>query len=143
MTKNETKAKWNLIKYEFKMLRATAENIHGTGDYQQPQLNAFLESFLIHARNLITLFFIEGKGDDITARDFLSDKGQAEWADYSLRSGLRKQYLCKLLRPINKRLAHITSYRLKHSDKEWFTWDIWLNISYYWDKFLSIKGEEK
>lgn len=133
---------WSLVEYEMRMLGYTDGVIHGTGDPEEELKDALLESFLIHARNLIKfLFFEKDVPNDITAQTFLNAEGSLKWKESCGLGKLlaHKNYLKDLLRPINKRLAHITRDRLLYPDRRWYRADISLNIQRCWEEFLRIK----
>jgi hypothetical protein len=79
------------------------------------ETSAFIESFGIHLRNLIDFFYRQGKGDDVTAEDFL-DAGR-RWKP------TEPQVLTDAHRRTNKELNHLTQLRKSGTpkDKEWDT----------------------
>lgn len=107
------------IAYEVEMLRNTALMILSRGypDFILYQ-NAFLESFLTHAKNLGEfLYYYKGKDkEDVRARDFVAD-----YKNYykELRG---KEQLFELTTKINKHMAHLTFTRIERSEN--IHWDI-------------------
>ena len=66
----------------------------------QVLMNASLESFLIHARNICDFFDVRGRQDDILAKDFLGRTPRA-----------RLTYIRKNKVRIHKRIAHLSYSR--------------------------------
>lgn len=81
------------------------------------ETSAFVESFGIHLRNLIDFFYEEGRGDDVTARDFL-DAPTAWTPNAPERLELEKARI-----RVNKELSHLTQSRKSGSppEKKWET----------------------
>jgi len=109
------KSELDLLHYEIRMLNNILPLMRlSVGD--RTIKNACLESFLMHARNLID--FLEDKrngADDITCADFLNQTGQKIPAiNVPLSSGLKNK--------INKHLSHITRKRL--SKKPLWNYDL-------------------
>lgn len=67
-------------------------------------MNAWVEVFLLHVRNLLDFFACEPRGDDVVASHYVEG-----WTSDS--GGEEMKWLEEMRRPINKRLAHITAYR--------------------------------
>ena len=112
------------VVYEFDMLDFTADWLqrHGRSpppDYsQQMKVNAVLESFLVHVRNLIQFLYADrGKGrsfpTDLDARDYVEDV--QKWT--ASRDSIAYAYETAAHRA-NKRLAHLTAERDPRG-KEW------------------------
>jgi hypothetical protein len=103
----QRKSELDILHYEIWMMNSLdPDRFHTPRD--QVLLNAALESFLIHARNLIT--FLEGESDtqsnrdDITCSKFLDQNGRK----ISKTPVLLPQ---KLKEKINKHLSHLTITR--------------------------------
>jgi hypothetical protein len=79
------------------------------------ETSAFVESIGIHLRNLIDFFYEEGRGDDVTARDFLD--AATTWTPN------KPERLEKARIRVNKELSHLTQSRKSGSppEKEWDT----------------------
>ncbi len=79
------------------------------------ETSALIESFGVHLRNLIHFFYREGRGDDVTAQDFL-DAGAA-WKPTEPAA------LTNAHRRANKELSHLTRARISGSppEKAWDT----------------------
>jgi hypothetical protein len=79
------------------------------------ETSALVESFGVHLRNLIDFFFRKGRGDDVTAQDFLDLK--ATWKPTEPPS------LTKAHERANKELNHLTQARISGSppEKAWDT----------------------
>jgi len=100
-------------------------------------LNALLESFLVHARNLMDLLWIESsKGDDITCKDFFNQNCN------SIRSGkdvvLMGMSIKGLKDMINKQISHLTRSRSKKPDEK-TKWDVLrmaCNMRSYLEEFI-------
>jgi hypothetical protein len=79
------------------------------------ETSAFVESFGVHLRNLIDFFYREGRGNDVTAQDFL--EATATW-----KPG-EPAILTKAHQRANKELNHLTQARISGSppEKAWDT----------------------
>jgi hypothetical protein len=83
-----------------------------------PRKNAFLESFVIHARLIINFLFPNSKSqynDDVNVDDFIKTDGI-----WKTKYKEIPDYLKKIQTPINKSTAHLTYYRIDKKQK----WDI-------------------
>jgi len=100
-------------------------------------LNALLESFLVHARNLMDFLWKKNfKGDDITCKDFFSQNCN------SIRSGkdvvLMGMSIKGLKDMINKQISHLTSSRSKEPEEKtkWYVLKMACDMRKYLDKFI-------
>lgn len=92
--------------YELEMLNATAQ-LYDPRDEKHSR-SAILESFLLHARNLIEFF--EGKpkyDDDLTCLDFLDEEGKPI-------QGVVLNFPNTFKTALHKHLAHMSKVRVKH-----------------------------
>lgn len=92
------------ISYEVDMLRYCFQRLKSC-ENTTPETNAFLESFLVHTRNLI--YFLEGpwKYDDIRCADFCgSDNKPITKVPVGLNADLKNK--------IHKHCLHLTKTRL-------------------------------
>lgn len=87
--------------YEIKMLRTTYQLLSCTTE--QGRANAFIESFIIHARVLIDFFESEPKRDDAVAAHFTRAGTFAAVATKSISRDLRRK--------MSKQIAHLTYSR--------------------------------
>lgn len=141
------------VGYEFKMLKFLHEAIEkrkadkvGTGS--DPEEDALLESFLLHARVLRDFFFKKREAaprtktcpkckeryeippsvnDDVLAEDFLPGWSETE-----------SDYLKSLNRPLNKLLAHLTVSREEYTTHR-YLWEPKLIYGEIWpmiEKFM-------
>ena len=100
-----------VVEYEYDMLLLSAEKI--TNNITIIETNLFIESFLLHARNLICFLEAIGQKDDIMITDFENVKGESIIPIYlKLDKNMKKV--------INKHCQHLSKERLKRK----FTWDI-------------------
>lgn len=107
------------LKYEIDMLCHTLDMLLNRNDstaapdYDEVIQNALLESFLIHARNLLFFFYTDSSNDkDMTAWDFFDDR--SSWRDSrpSEPESVRKM-------DINRRVAHPSWDRVTKPKLEW------------------------
>jgi hypothetical protein len=61
------------LRYEIAMLWATGSEIR-RGAYPWAARNSLVESFALHARNVVDFFFTEPVDDDVVARHFFKDE---------------------------------------------------------------------
>lgn len=103
------------ILYELKMLRYTFEKLMGD-DAQEQESNCYLESFLIHARNLLDFFVrpSSARKDDVIARHFFEPESRWEMHESNICRNLQKKRIT-----IHKTLAHISYSRTTEAE-----WDI-------------------
>jgi hypothetical protein len=96
------------LRYELDMLRATCRALQ-SGFFPPGVLhNALIESFTVHARNLVHFLYPEGeKESDILSDDFLSDPGVWQSARGDIPASL-----IQVRRRANKEVAHLTIDRL-------------------------------
>lgn len=109
-TKNVT----DNVKYEFDMLEWTYFKLSNDDASSKQEKNAYIECFLIHARNLTDFFSpqLSAQNDDVLASHFF-DNAEV-WKSHE--SNLC-QYIKSQRSDINKTLAHLTYYRVK--PKQW------------------------
>jgi len=107
------------VKYELDMLAATVSFLSkGLGETNQHTWNAYLESFVLHLRNLIDFLYPPNRrnarnADDILADDYVKDV--TSWnADRPAKTDLLRDAETK----VNKQVAHLTYSRLR-ADKNW------------------------
>ena len=100
--------------YEIQMLLGTAKKLSILRGCQDEVLkNAVLEAFLIHARNLIDFLYTKPVQDDVAIEDFLEKAGKGEGIP------AQSSFLCHQTKRINKKLAHLTYFRVLDED----VWD--------------------
>ncbi len=99
--------------------------------------SALLESWVIHLRNLIDFFYLEGRDDDVTARHFL-DAPDA-W------SPMVPATLEKARERANKEMSHLTQARKSGSppDKAWLTDDLLGEIATIAKEFAAKASDKK
>jgi hypothetical protein len=102
--KREEKLK--ALHYECSMLRATAMALTSGIIENKLIYNAFVESFLIHARLLIAFFYGPHIKDDLRPGDWLDPD---EW---SRTCGEKRELLKQTYEDANKYLCHLTATRL-------------------------------
>lgn len=125
------------LHYSFEMLHNCAMLLDESEIQDELLRNAVLESFLVHARELIK-FFYPGRSDpdtDVMATDFIDasatwtpSKNFSYWEDEKAR--------------IDKRLAHM-SYLRTTLDAEWQVNRIYGDLCELRDDFLKIAGKTK
>jgi hypothetical protein len=95
--------------YEIDMLQGTMERLETGSTEDRIFHNALVESFTIHARNLMHFLYPTGKKDDsdVLAADFFDDEG------YWLKIRLKEpEEFGKSRGRVNKEIAHLTYDRL-------------------------------
>jgi len=99
------------IYYEVEMLFMTMRLLLTSRD--QIFINALLESFLIHSRNLLDFLYpkLEPKSDDILVYDYIQYKKL-----YNINKTKKKE-LNFITRRANKQLVHLTYSRNKFGEK--------------------------
>lgn len=106
------------IRYEHQMLLVLGDYIVREEIKDGLLRAALLESFLVHARNLIYFFYTDKAkfSDDILAVDYFSSSD--EWAE---KRGILPKYLDEARTKANKLLSHITLSRIKKykRDRGW------------------------
>jgi hypothetical protein len=95
------------LRYEVWMFNGTADFLVNTNSIDKVQTNAFVESFLMHTRNLVD--FLEDRTDD----------GDARCSDFGIKGQQVKLPVGNTKREINKYLAHITKQRIKKQSPDW------------------------
>jgi hypothetical protein len=129
--------------YEFWMFstlaRALTTNVFGKDNVAN---NAILESFLIHARNLLDFLFADSREpriDDVVAEDFLEVSEQ-----WPAARGKMDPVLETLNRRVGKEVAHLTYARLnvEADAKPWHFLDLALEVEILRDRFLGIVPAE-
>ena len=118
------------VRYEYEMLVKTAQCL-----YSKPPdpviMNALIESYAIHARNIIDFLFPDKpRPDDITASRFLPG-----W-NKNLPS-----FLKDIRREINKRVSHLTEVRIKEGD--WNVPDITKDLGKILNQFFTQYNNPK
>lgn len=100
-----------VIDYEYEIMSFSFEKLKTST--LVPERNLFLETFLLHARNLIDFLEAFGQDDDLLITDFKDKKGKPlNHIKLKLDEDLKKK--------INKHCHHLSKQRLK----EKFLWDI-------------------
>jgi hypothetical protein len=121
-----------VLQYELYMLNEAFSAYHSS--LREPVKSMILESFLIHARNLID--FLENKRlspDDITCIDFTDIDGKpVSRIDVELKGGLKTQ--------INKRVAHMSKARTD-SQVSWIMGEIHQRVNIDISSFLDGCGD--
>jgi transcriptional regulator with XRE-family HTH domain len=120
--------------YEVWMLYQSMAHLakSATARYETPLVNALIESFVVHARNLLCVFYgSRQKPDDVLAADFFDDPAQWE----KIRPE-KTELLEKVARRVGKEMAHLTYARLKvtSQEKPWAFVEICKDI----DKIIKI-----
>ena len=122
----ELKAASNSVAYEVEtfwcalVLLAQRYGAEEPKEYEEKcEYNALLESFLVHARNLIDFLYLprgerELRKDDLVASDFF--KSEKEWRD---AVGPITPFLEEQRTPINKWLSHLTYKRTSKPKRSW------------------------
>ena len=111
------------LHYEIEMIRKNLQTLRSIEANHNSPVRfvkySFVESFLVHARNLYDFLFRVGPRtrfaeDDIRAGDFL---GNEIWEKPPISSDLEKWYTTM----INKRLVHLTYHRLyiEEFEQQW------------------------
>ncbi len=119
-TEEEIQVASQHVKYELDMLAATTSFLSkGPGGTDQVTWNAYLESFLLHLRNLIDFYYLSGEPKDyILAEHYVGNVTQ--W-------GVDRPKMTPLLKDAQKRVNnfanHLTYKRLVW-DKKWSFADI-------------------
>jgi LPS O-antigen subunit length determinant protein (WzzB/FepE family) len=97
-----------------------------------PEYNAFIESFVIHARILIEFLHSDQKTDDtILASDYCEN-----WK----KSWKKDDFLLKIKRKINKMGAHLTETGVMTEDKAWLMGRIRDELNKEIEEFLDDKN---
>jgi hypothetical protein len=99
------------LRYEVQMLQATMKALPGAGD--QFTQNVLLESFLIHARNLV--HFLSSQSDessDVLAEDFFGGDRKV-WETIFAEAAESKNAFQDFKRRAGKEMAHLTYDRLQ------------------------------
>ncbi len=97
------------LRYELGMLSMAANALHCGALHGSAVENALIESFALHARNLIDFFWPDGaKTDHVLATDFFDDK--SVWED---RRSPLPPILCDARRRAHKEIAHLSYDRLR------------------------------
>lgn len=112
--KPSTKTAFPHLRYEFRMLLATARLILARG-LPSNHGYALLESWVLHVRNLIDFFYAPKRLDDIVMVEFASDEdGIGDFPDITTE-------LERARERANKEMAHLTYSRVGKSeaDRQW------------------------
>ena len=117
-TEDELRQASDHLNYEWEMLRSTADTLKmgGTGDrlINFALRNALLESFLVHARSLILVFYSDScNPDDVIAEDFIADGDK--WK--KIRP-VKSALLDRTRKRANKLLAHLSYQRKAMLDEQ-------------------------
>jgi len=100
-----------LVQYEIDMLLFTYSKL---GIVDQLEHNVYLESFLIHVRNLIEFLVNERRHqDDVMLEDFLNDNSKIQIINKLVKSFFNKTEMDR----IHKMLAHISYERINLKGK--------------------------
>ena len=121
------------VNYEIQRLQRYHDRLLILETEDQEAINAFLEGFLIHFRNLLDFLDSRGGDDDIKAIDFVPDFKSTNSPE-------------KYRERINKRLAHLSRSRADHKKG----WDVptMLNemrdsFDEFWQAAVTQVGEEE
>jgi hypothetical protein len=107
-TEAELKGALDHLHYEFWMLMSVVNALASGKVSDQWLVNALLESFVIHLRNLIDFFYIERpQNDDVIAADFFAKKDAWEKIRPAISNDLSKSRT-----RAHKEIAHLTYARL-------------------------------
>ncbi len=110
------------------------ERLQAAGTNGGIEYNAFLESFLLHYRNIL---------------DFLSPRPRARSADVQatafLPAGSSLSAPTKYRDPIDKRLSHITAYRtsVDPSNRAWNPAAMLVELEVSWNDFIAALGTHR
>jgi len=120
------------VKYELDMLaRTTSFLSKGRGETDQATWNAYLESFLLHVRNLIEFFYLPGmKKGLILAEHYVSDVAERRSSRHD-RTHLLKDAELR----VNNLGHHLTYMRLA-LDMKWQFADLQANLEQVFNCFL-------
>ena len=103
------------VQYEFDMIEWAYERFSGSPKSENER-NAYLECFLIHARNLLD-FFVKpqnSRTDDVLARHFFENDTQWQQKEDGICTFVKKER-----DTIHKTVAHLTYERINEK-----TWDV-------------------
>jgi len=123
------------VKYELDMLAAMISFLSkGLGGTDCFTWNAYLESFVLHVRNLIDFFYLPKKSrfDDILAEDFVTNVPQ--WKEDRL--GLKSPLMDEAKTRVDKLAAHLTYKRLT-LDPKWKFADIRADLQHVFNCFFN------
>ena len=133
------------VYYELSMFIETCKRLYEISrqDSQDQFLtNVYLQSFLIHSRNLRD-FLTRSRNDrgvhtdDVLAVDFFS--GSEKWSPPDVPPYLKENRI-----RLNRSLAHLSYDRLVfHSDKDWAIHTVREEIKGLWENFFAALTEEK
>lgn len=117
--------------YELEMLTRVAYRLHDHPPIRPDPIveSALIESFAVHARNLLSFFYDEPrKEDDAVAGDFVSG-----WQAPGLPADLRD-----LAVQVNKQIAHLTytRARLTEQQQRWYVAKIGRALAEIMDEFV-------
>lgn len=131
------------IRYEFDYMNDAAIRVRVAAQDGQPVTgNLFLEAFLLHARNLIEFFFNVRRPweDDVVALDYAE-----EWAPpitaLAAEVVIGTEDELGLYRRMSKRLAHISTERLRSESGMWDVLGIARDLMTVFESFLSSIGD--
>ena len=118
LSKTDLDEMFHQVGYEHAMLSAIGDYIVGEKIKDGLLRAALLESFLVHARNLIDFFYTDKVkfSDDILAVDYFSSANK-----WTKKRGKLPNYLDEARTKANKLLSHITLSRIKKykRDRGW------------------------
>jgi hypothetical protein len=98
-----------------------------------------LESWVIHLRNLIDFFYLPGRGDDVTARDFFERR-----EDWTAPDGPFPNILDTAKTRANKELSHLTQARKSGNPPDkWWQVDVLLQEIEAIAKEFALKASDK
>jgi hypothetical protein len=95
------------LHYEIAMLWSSGLCVQRGGGYPTAVQNCILESFALHARNVIDFFYTDPIGDDVVARHFFSREDA--WAQVRPAAAA---VLVAAKKRANKEVSHLTYSRL-------------------------------
>ena len=133
------------LRYEVEMLHGTAQALRDPPRDQDGTIGAIieyalLESFLIHARVLISFLYDGPKSNDVAAEHFFDEN--KEWTEHRPD---KSRLLTETQKRINKELAHLTKGRLgvRPEIKHWEYWEIENEIGGILAQFCTLVPESR
>jgi hypothetical protein len=127
------------FRYEYVMMATAGMSLDALAPGNDPELaeeeydllrNAWVEALLMHTRNIVEFFKSKPTRDDVVAHHYVADWTEAD-------GGPELAWLDGMTRSINKRMAHITAYRVRvpRQDDGRGVHDVCLTVHRLWDQF--------
>lgn len=128
------------VSYEFQAMRAAYLILPGDG--WNPE-GLVLESFWVHARNILDFFFPRGnpRPDDICAKQYADD-----WDDGVARTSelvIADDSLIQWRRRLDKQVSHLTRQRCQEPDPEWDWRRLGIALELLLDEFLGLLSKPR